>query len=63
MRIIFFAGGFINEQGPFEPGAEVAVPPDVALCLVNRGLATLVPSVGVRPITVGISTSEVGDHV
>lgn len=55
-RIVFLGGGFLNDQGPFEPNSEVRVPDDQAAQLLALGLATLIPEPSTRPITLTITT-------
>ena len=61
-RILFLGGGFLNDQGPFEPNSEVLVPDDQAVQLLALGLATLIPDQSTKPITLTITTSG-GAHV
>ena len=61
-NIIFIGGGFLNDQGPFEPMAEVRVPDGDADQLLALGLATLIPEPSTKPITFTVTVPG-GAHV
>ena len=61
-RILFLGGGFLNDQGPFEPNSEVLVPDDQAAQLLALGLATLIPEPSTKPITFTVTVPG-GAHV
>lgn len=61
MRIIFLPGGFLNELGPFEPGAEISAPEAWCADLLANGLALPIPKISSQPVTVTIKLQEAGD--
>lgn len=62
MKISFLGGGYLNELGPFEPGAEIVVPNDQAEQLIANGLATAILPQCVQPIRITL-TQQGGDDV
>lgn len=69
MQVTFLNGGYLNEQGPFEPGATVSVSEADALQLIADGVAQAIQPIRARPITITIapitfdSKTEGADHV
>ena len=61
-KVIFFGGGCLNDQGPFEPNTEVLVQDDQAVQLVALGLAALIPEPSTKPITFTVTVPG-GAHV
>ena len=61
MRIIFLNGGFLNDQGPFEPGEAISVSEADGLQLIANGSATAVPRASARPVTITITTGELSN--
>jgi len=52
MQVIYVSGGFINEMGPFEPGALVSIPDDDAEHLLKTGAVLPVLPVSKKPISI-----------
>ena len=52
MQVIYVSGRFINEMGPFEPGALVSIPDDDAEHLLKTGAVLPVLPVSKKPISI-----------
>ncbi len=63
MQVIFVPGGYLNELGPFEPGARITIPHDWAPQLLADGIVKPLPTpgVGAAPIKIGFSISVNSD--
>lgn len=57
MQVIYVAGGFINEMGPFEPGAMVTIPDEQAEHLLKTGAVLPVQPLSKKPISFSLSLS------
>ncbi len=57
MQVIYVSGGFINEMGPFEPGALVSIPDDDAEHLLKTGAVLPVLPASKKPILISLAVN------
>jgi hypothetical protein len=55
MQVIFVHGGYINDMGPFEPGALVSVPDEIGNHLLGTGAVTPVLPASKKPISFSLN--------
>ena len=60
MQISFLPGGYLNELGPFEPGAVITLPDAEGRQLIANGLALALAPISARPITITITQKTEG---
>ena len=57
MQVILVHGGYINEMGPFEPGAKVSIPDEWAEHLLKTGAVLPVLPASKKPISISLAVN------